>query len=433
MAFPFTLLLSHFLLRKTLCGKGAPKKGPPHSLSNRMATDVQKFFGGSLPGPLIRPRLTSMDVPQDDSGIRQLATTGAWLAAQQLAERLEAKALDPATKAPTDLSLRYTLVRVTAFLKMNQPDAAKRALDALGPDILRAAVAAAGESAKKAPTAPFSLVFLHALVPGFLGQPAVSQGRLYDLLAVCEGWQSHGVLDRLLWKSRSKRVRRALVGSHLEANELEVAISILSDLAECETDEVAHLWNLQQLGCLCLRSGNVFLALEVFKTIENTAVDDEPGTPQGYDVGEFKKLIASVNKGLLMAFRGEYAEAQQLFRSVASDGYQPTATSPGDPPPLVALLKSCCVASAEGTCAAYLAAPKGSDEATARSIQQVVSQLEVVIAKSPKALVGMDAALVTLSRLYQLEGEHGAAKTATLANLVEMFRCGREALPKFLK
>ena len=387
-----------------------------------------------MPNSLVRPRLSASDVSQDEQGLRQLASTGSWLAALQLAERLEQRCCaDTGGKGPNDQSLRFALVRVTAYLKMNQPDAAKRALDALGENILDPSTNALGSTGKKI-LVPFSLHFLNAVVPGLLGQGAVSQSKLYDLLSFCDVNQAKSLVDRLLWKSRAKRVTRALIANHLELAEYSVAISLLTDLAESETDEIRHYWYQQQLGCLCLRSGNVFLALEVFKSIENTSVDDEDDDGSAsrtaeakYDAKEFKRLICAVNKGLVLAFRGEYAEAQTVFRSIA--GEEPAASSP----PLAALLRACCLASAEGCCAAYVATPKTDDNLSATSVQQIVAHLEGAIVRNPKTLLSMDVALVSLSRLYLLEGEHGAAKVATLANIVELFRCGREALPKYLK
>jgi hypothetical protein len=304
------------------------------------------FFGGSAAVPveaLCRP-LTVNDVPPTEEGLRVLAAAGRWNAVAALAERLEGQRLDAVTMYPTESSLRCSLVRVQAYLKLQMFERAKGVFDTLGnfsdsrfcaqatPD--RTAVGDVGsptpppgamllKNSSRRSVVPFSLWFLQAQMPMLCGQLVESQTKLYELLDRCEASQktsaTWGAGERMLWRQRTRRVRRALVANHFELEQFGPAFAMQRDLADTETNELQHLLAMQTLGCMCLRSGNSALATEVFRTIERMQVDDESYDAEtNATLASAKEVMVALNHALLLSFHGYFNEACATLRNVMS-------------------------------------------------------------------------------------------------------------------
>ncbi|CUE67356.1 Hypothetical protein, putative [Bodo saltans] len=160
------------------------------------------FFGGiaAVPNAAISPALAVNDVTADDAGLKVLATAGRWTAAAALAERLEGDHLEQHTMYPTEASLKYTLVRVQSYLKLQMFDRAKQLFDTLGnfsdsrfcttaANVVGPASSYFTMKGDRKSIVPFSMWFLHAQMPMLCGAAAAqnglqdSQQRLYDLLA----------------------------------------------------------------------------------------------------------------------------------------------------------------------------------------------------------------------------------------------------------
>lgn len=305
------------------------------------------FFGGlsSVPTGAICPALTVSDVPADDEGLRILSAAGRWTAVAALAERLEGQRLQPSTMYHTEASLRYTLVRVQAYMALQMFDRAKHLFDTLGNlsdsrfsvDCSSApppVVVQAGSSSYQGGSAPsfaakgrlsivpFSLWFLHAQLPMLVsGQLMESQTRLYELLQRCEsaGAASASGGERSMWRQRARRIRRALVANHFELEQFGPALTLQRDIADTETNELQHLLAMQMLGCMCLRSGNSTLATEVFRAIERMQVDDEAYDAETNNhLASTKEVMVALNHALLLSFHGYFAEACATLRNIMS-------------------------------------------------------------------------------------------------------------------
>lgn len=308
------------------------------------------FFGSAaaVPRTLCRVALSVADVTPDEAGLRKLAAAGSWVAVGALAERLESQALDDTTRLPTEASLKFTVVRVQTCLRLQQPESAKRIFDVLGnfqESRFFVTVSTPTGQATRRSVVPFSLLFLKAQLPALLPSPTTSatsqsggssnigglqeaQLHLYDLLAHCEAQQSAPFTtsaERFTWRHRGKRVRRALVANHFELQQFGTALTMMNELAETETNDMAHMFAMQQLGCMCLRCGNSFLAAEVFRTIEKLPLESS-GADAASSVNDdtlarlkdVKAAIVAVNQALLLAFHGYFAEACVGLRNVLS-------------------------------------------------------------------------------------------------------------------
>jgi hypothetical protein len=318
------------------------------------------FFGGAaaVPKAAMSPALVVNDVTPDDAGLRLLASAGRWAAAAALAERLEGDHLEQRTMYPTEASLKYTLVRVQSYIKLQMFDRVKQVFDTLGNFNDSRFCAAAGsvvgpassyfsvrevDSSRKS-IVPFSLWFLHAQVPMLCHaqQTALqdSQQRLYELLARCELQVSSSSQPAgsttpshpgaattaapaggslVLWRQRARRVRRALVGNHFELEQFSSALVLQRDIADTETNELQHLVAVQMLGCMCLRSGNSTLATEVFRSIERMQVDDEAYDAEtNASLASTKEVMVAMNHALLLSFHGYFGEACATLRNIMS-------------------------------------------------------------------------------------------------------------------
>lgn len=416
-----------------------------------------------------RKKLTVNDVPADEAGLKQLAAAGSWHAVLALAERLESKHLDPVSKFPTEASLRFTLVRVSAYIKLQMPEQAKRVVDMLG-NLSDSRFSSCSPSAapgairsKTSTIVPFSLFFLAATIPAMVGNASESREKLNQLLVVCNDQATSPATpssERLQWRNRVKRVTRALAANYFESEDFSTALRMMSNLAESEINEVRHLLALQQLGCLCLRCGNNFLATEVFKTIEKTPIDE---ADEGRDAVDAKQFIVATNQAFMYAFYGYFTEACSIFRQLASSALPPMAagdslTSAVPRAVMHALKRS--AANSLVACLPFLHrndqpemsiqrtfptsaaaatssqspssmattplppipytttqpidAPQVTVALPATNVASLIQFIESAIRADPVGMIALDATLMNLCRLYELEGAASVAAATSL-------------------
>jgi len=393
-----------------------------------------------------RPRLTAADVTQDEAGLRKLCESENWISCLQLAEKLEAVAERQAraveSTSPSLSSLRFTLVRVTAMWKLHQFDAIRKLLDSLAAqgilDTSRymsqvtSMVAAPGKPSRT--NVPFSLLYLRAVVSMALGQPALAQQSLFQLLNMCEVGQKV-LAEQLLWKARAKRTRRALVSVHLDIGQFAAAMQFVRELADTETDDLEHLFRLQEVVCVCLAGGNFSLASEVLKQLQQSDVDvddvvfaskADPETAHRIvqDLTEIRSVLHAITQGLISFARGEFATAMQAFRSVGQLLEKDYAT-PAMTDAMHRMRRD-----------AYLSwitslLYNGKNEDGSSPVQMAVQRLEQLMRDNPKAFAAHDSSLLALKRLYLMEGsDDDGSRFSSLCLVIEAFRAPRECFPR---
>ncbi|KAG8344127.1 hypothetical protein ERJ75_000252700 [Trypanosoma vivax] len=417
-------------------------------------TNARGFLGGLSDGAMREDHLLEK-VAANESGLRALAADGDWSGVGRLAERLIAGLTDD---SPANLAtkLRYTLVQVTAFIHLRRYSAAKEVVDALGDlkgdcyvDPMN------GES-----LVPFSIFFIRALLPSYLGAEAVSQQCLYALLEECRERAKAALTS--VWSARVDRVLRALVVSHYRCEQYGRAIRMLGELVASawgneagkfsEFTALRHLLCLQQFATLCLQSGNILLARNALRAVESFKVSG-----CSVSVQKFHEYLIALNKGIWLAFNDHSEDATHVFGEVARGArehfYQLNST-PGvaantvtDPQTFpdapecgggrdaqmcgrlcrLALMQlHVDAATSHVTCMPYRVSEGKMGNV---AVGSVIELAETYLRQEPVALLSSDTFLANSVRLYTLESVAQQEKLCTLADLLEVFRCDRQSAP----
>lgn len=436
-------------------------------MTDRVDPLVERFFHPVKPAPQGRPRLSLADVPPTEEGLRLLSSSGAWHSVAALAERLEAQHVDAATRRPTTDSLRFALCRVTAYFKMQQYPNARRFFDNVG-DLFALAQTSAV-------VVPYSLMYLHALLPGLSGDLRSSQQRLYQLLEwsltrqralpksfpmlpQLDGDEEEGKESRL-WAARVRRCRRAIAVNHFECGQFGPSLHMMQSLVSSETDDRRRLLSLHQLGCLCLHSGNSFLAREVFKLIEKYSFSNSSSSEGGEGVAddpslvELRLLLTQLDHALLLVFHGYFSEASNTLRLLTAAESAPILTSPSDETTATTTAKTTTerrkreeaaathaafreyvrigAHSSLATCACFLHRNDAdlSGAAPTSTVVTMLESMERVLREEPDTALKSDALLYCLARGYEMEGAATQQRLETVDALIDAYRCHREAAP----
>ena len=378
---------------------------------------AEPFFtaqdGCSFPMDQVRRPLTAKDVTPSDEGLQQLAALGSWNEVVAVAQGLETHY----TGLP-ERFMRYHLVRVTALLKLNRIDTAKQLIDNLGdvnndPRFINVAT--------RNNIVPFSLRFLRAVVPQYAKQHSLAQGRLYELLTICEQQQKRTDIpadEVQRWGQRILRVKRALVCNHFELQQFPASLALLKEIAESSQEHGQRLILLQEVGCLALRCGNASLAKEMFGRVDQYA----PSNAQEATV-EFlalRSFLSDLNRAFIFTFYGKYGEAAAVFSRLMM--FPPE----GDPRRTVPEQLFVHAANSFVVCHPYACSGGETDK---HCIANAVKRFEECVRRNPKLMLAIDASVFNVSTLYNLAGDDAPSKLDLMATVTEVFRCDREAIP----
>lgn len=262
---------------------------------------------------------------------------------------LSARALASSHIDILSAEMPYTLVQVTAYMKMRQYAAAKRVIDSLG-DL--------SDTSYVHPTThesivPFSLRFLAAVLPSYMDFPMESIGALYALLDECERAEKllHDASDvcrlhqeKLTWNSRISRVRRALIYLHFSRGQYELAMTLFGKLiamyecADRDTREPTHtlatqndlassplmrfcsVLRLQQFACIALQSSHFALARGLFQRIDTVARTTlhTLRRSKGSDGYTAWMHVQQLNEAFMLAFLGRFDQAARRLRDLCA-------------------------------------------------------------------------------------------------------------------
>lgn len=153
---------------------------------------------------------------------------------------------------------------------------------------------------------PFSLRWLKALLPTFLGRRNDSVDRLYLLLHFIRS-RIDGASDAELWRRRENFVLSTIISQHSNQKEFGVCFSLIKEMLK---KDMNNLSLLSKLGYVQLQFGDLEGAKASFRKVENVMKEKgEDGLTAEIQnlVGRNKALIYMVEKDYVSAVR-EYDE-----------------------------------------------------------------------------------------------------------------------------
>lgn len=260
--------------------------------------------------PLSNPNQTDMDQCHDMSSLEDLANRGAWRSIIDKVSRARALSL---LHKPHD-HLTYLAFNALAFTKLRRFNEASAELDSL--EDLDSSHYRYETYPKIYPNrvgsmVPFSLRWLHALIPIKLGQRQQGMDRLYTLLNFVRGKirekekNSNLGVSLSLWRKREVFVVNCIIGHHLSQKEFGVCLSLMKELLS--RDDCKDPLLVSQLGYMQLQVGDLEGAKVSFLKVEN-----EGKSNGSLSEVEFKNLV-NRNKALVYLVGKDYVSAVREY------------------------------------------------------------------------------------------------------------------------
>lgn len=251
------------------------------------------------------PRSDSLDeLTHDLSALHDLSTRGQWEAI--LDKISQTRALFLLTKPHEHLT--YLTYQVIALTKLRRSDEASRELDSLhndfDGDLYRYESFPEIYPGRKGSMVPFSLRWMHALVPTKIGNRQEGLDRLYTLLGFVRERIEEKKEGNELWKKREIFVMSCLLGFHLGHKEFGVSLELLKELIKRDPlDPVL----VSKLGSVQMQFGDVQGAKATFGRVEKM-------NSNGLLVSEtqFKNLVGR-NKALVYVVEKDYVSAVREY------------------------------------------------------------------------------------------------------------------------
>lgn len=260
--------------------------------------------------PLSNPNQTDMDQCHDMSSLEDLANRGAWRSIIDKVSRARALSL---LHKPHD-HLTYLAFNALAFTKLRRFNEASAELDSL--EDLDSSHYRYETYPKIYPNrvgsmVPFSLRWLHALIPIKLGQRQQGMDRFYTLLDFVRGKirekekNSNLGVSLSLWRKREVFVVNCIIGHHLSQKEFGVCLSLVKELLS--RDDCKDPLLVSQLGYMQLQVGDLEGAKVSFLKVEN-----EGKSNGSLSEVEFKNLV-NRNKALVYLVGKDYVSAVREY------------------------------------------------------------------------------------------------------------------------
>jgi len=448
-----------------------------------MPQDINTFFGEKPKLERHRRKVLGIaDVPASTDGLRALAASGNWSAVQNLSAKLAHQSRDPQTgRRETEPYLQLALVQVTALVQKEQYAEALECIERVG-DMDGAAY----NDTRGRSLVPFSLRFLHAAVPQYVGKADTAAQRLTSLLARVEKEQAAlaqlpsdqpGVdaddVTRLCVdggapatramtvielqqrsEHRRRRITRAMAVLALERGDVELGLYYLRQLADSATTVVDTVFLLQQVGCAALRSGDFNAAQSAFDAVKQELAslqDDECATE---DEEEVVEAAVTINTALVDTFCGRFNEAVKRLHELAAPALSAAPESPkggpaaGVPPGSMLaaeMLRQNNESKRTGRLPALLTMQllaantfivlhqyvTGSERCT---IPNSVASFEGLLRRYPVEASRMLPTVMNLRRIYEwhtTSGQH--QRRSMLEAVVDAYTVERDALPKWAR
>ncbi|XP_020220531.1 trafficking protein particle complex subunit 12 [Cajanus cajan] len=248
------------------------------------------------------------DQCHDMSSLEDLANRGAWRSIIDKVSRARALSL---LHKPHD-HLTYLAFNALAFTKLRRFNEASAELDSL--EDLQSSHYRYETYPKIYPNrvgsmVPFSLRWLHALIPIKLGQRQQGMDRFYTLLdfvrqKIKEKENNDALNVSLsLWRKREVFVVNCIIGHHLSQKEFGVCLSLMKELLSRSSDPLL----VSQLGYMQLQVGDLEGAKVSFLKVES-----EGKSNGSLSEVEFRNLV-NRNKALVYLVGKDYVSAVREF------------------------------------------------------------------------------------------------------------------------
>ncbi|KAK7305980.1 hypothetical protein VNO77_43894 [Canavalia gladiata] len=248
------------------------------------------------------------DLCHDMSSLQDLANRGAWRSIIDKVSRARALSL---LQKPHD-HLTYLAFNALAFTKLRRFNEASAELDSL--EDLDSSHYRYETYPKIYPNrvgsmVPFSLRWLHALIPIKLGQRQQGMDRFYHLLdfvreKIKDKEENNLSVSLGMWRKREVFVVNCIIGHHLSQKEFGVCLSLMNDLLSRDSSD---LLLISQLGYVQLQIGDLEGAKVSFSKVEGEGKNNG-----SLSEVEFKNLV-NRNKALVYLVGKDYVSAVREY------------------------------------------------------------------------------------------------------------------------
>ncbi|XP_061337445.1 uncharacterized protein LOC133284449 [Gastrolobium bilobum] len=246
----------------------------------------------------------------DLNSLQDLATRGAWRSIIDKVSRARALSL---LQKPHD-HLTYLAFNVLAFTKLRRFNEASAELDSvedLDSSHYRYETYPKIYSNRVGSMVPFSLRWLHALIPIKLGQRQQGMDRLYHLLDFVREKLKEKEMNNLgvsldVWRKREVFVVNCIIGHHLSQKEFGVCLSLMKNLLSRDAYSSDPLL-ISQLGYIQLQIGDLEGAKVSFFKIEGEGKSN--GSLSEVEV----KNLVNRNKALVYMVGKDYVSAVREY------------------------------------------------------------------------------------------------------------------------
>ncbi|KAH1196496.1 Trafficking protein particle complex subunit 12 [Glycine max] len=268
--------------------------------------DSESSNSDSQPHPLSNP---IDDACHDMSSLEELANRGAWRSIIDKVSR--ARALSLLHKPHDHLTyLAFNALSFTKLRRFNEASAELDSLEDLDSSHYRYETYPKIYPNRIGSMVPFSLRWLHALIPIKLGQRQQGMDRFYILLDFVRGKiKEKEKLSNLgvslnLWRKREVFVVNCIIGNHLSQKEFGVCLSLMKELLSRDCSDPLLV---SQLGYMQLQIGDLEGAKVSFLKVE------ELGKSNGsLSEVEFRNLV-NRNKALVYLVGKDYVSAVREY------------------------------------------------------------------------------------------------------------------------
>lgn len=287
----------------------------PDSHSNRtsdpetLTTGIEELTISS--DPLTSQFRSLNDLAPELSSLQDLATRGSWRSILDKVARARALTL---LQKPHD-HLTYLSYNVLALVKMRRFAEALAELDSLedlDSSQYRYESYPSVYPNRTGSMVPFSLRWLHALIPIKMGERQDGLDRFYELLDFVQSKVKDKELKNLdasvkLWKKREVFVINCIIGHHLSNKEFGVCLTLINNLLSQDFSDPALI---SKLGYIQMHVGDIEGAKRSFNRIEEMVKEGK--SSGSLSEVEIKNLV-NRNKALVFLVGKDYLSAVREY------------------------------------------------------------------------------------------------------------------------
>ncbi|KAJ4841654.1 hypothetical protein Tsubulata_048792 [Turnera subulata] len=269
------------------------------------------------PDPLSNKFGSLNDLALELASLQDLANRGSWRSILDKVERARSLSL-LATPHDHLTYLAYNVVALTKLRRFSDASSELDSLDDLDSHHYRYETYPKIYHNRTGSMVPFSLRFLHALVPTKLGQRQEGLDRFYLLLDFVrgkkqkatsnQGGEGHEEASARVWRRREVSVANAIISLHLMNKEFGVCLSLINDLIARGNplDPVTF----SKLGYIQMQIGDLEGAKRSFDLAEKSS----SAVAEGAAMSEAElKNLASRNRALVYLVGKDYVSAVREY------------------------------------------------------------------------------------------------------------------------